>query len=155
MMVLAYASVMEGQIEADFKRARRQAFLRRVLAHLRGECDRLLGFDEVRRAHRARNRLSLGTRAVEVSKIVGSVGRREDFDHEFMPIKESLRSKWKRVDLAFHRGEELPPIRLYKIGSRYFVEDGNHRVSVARYQGVEMIDAEVTEFYSSPSSRII
>ena len=27
----------------------------------------------------------------------------------------------------------------------YFVEDGNHRVSVARYQGVEMIDAEVTE----------
>ncbi len=122
---------------------------------MRGECDRLLGFDEVRRAHRARNRLSLGTRAVEVSKIVGSVGRREDFDHGFMPVKESLRSKWKRVDLAFHRGDELPPIRLYKIGSCYFVEDGNHRVSVARYQGVEMIDAEVTEFYSSPSSRII
>jgi hypothetical protein len=26
----------------------------------------------------------------------------------------------------------------------YFVEDGNHRVSVAHYQGVEWIDAEVT-----------
>jgi hypothetical protein len=25
--------------------------------------------------------------------------------------------------------------------------DGNHRVSVARFQGVEMIDAVVTEFY--------
>ena len=50
-----------------------------------------------------------------------------------------------RVDPAFVRGEELPPVSLYKIGDRYFVEDGNHRVSVARYQGAEMIDAEVTE----------
>jgi hypothetical protein len=147
MTVLAFASVMEGQIEADFERARRQAFVRRVLSRLRGKCDRLVGFDEVRRAHRAHNQHRLGTRAVEVSKIVGSVGRRDDFDHGFMPVKESLKSKWKRVDRAFHRGEELPPIRLYKIGSCYFVEDGNHRVSVARYQGVEMIDAEVIEFF--------
>jgi hypothetical protein len=27
------------------------------------------------------------------------------------------------------------------------VNDGNHRVSVARFEGVEMIDAEVTEFF--------
>jgi hypothetical protein len=36
---------------------------------------------------------------------------------------------------------------LYKIGEAYFVEDGNHRVSVAHYQGVEWIDAEVTELH--------
>jgi len=36
---------------------------------------------------------------------------------------------------------------LHKIGDSYFVEDGNHRVSVARYQGVETIEAEVTEFF--------
>ncbi len=35
---------------------------------------------------------------------------------------------------------------LYKTGEAYFVLDGNHRVSVARYHGVEMIDAVVTEF---------
>jgi hypothetical protein len=34
---------------------------------------------------------------------------------------------------------------LFKVGESYFVEDGNHRVSVARYQGVEMIDALVVE----------
>jgi hypothetical protein len=28
------------------------------------------------------------------------------------------------------------------------VEDGNHRVSVARFQGVEWIEAEVVEFHS-------
>ena len=37
---------------------------------------------------------------------------------------------------------------LYKIGDAYFVQDGNHRVSVARQQGVEMIDAEVIELRS-------
>jgi hypothetical protein len=45
-----------------------------------------------------------------------------------------------------HRGEELPPVELYKIGRSYFALDGNHRVSVARYQGVEWIDAVVREF---------
>ena len=43
---------------------------------------------------------------------------------------------------------------LYKVGESYFVLDGNHRVSVTRYQGVEMIDAEVTEFHARlPRSR--
>jgi hypothetical protein len=35
---------------------------------------------------------------------------------------------------------------LYKIGGSYFVVVGNHRVSVARYHGIEWIDAQVTEF---------
>lgn len=52
----------------------------------------------------------------------------------------------ERVDRAFHRSEELPPVNLYKVGGSYFVEDGNHRVSVARYHGAEWIDADVTEF---------
>jgi hypothetical protein len=47
-----------------------------------------------------------------------------------------------------HRDEELPPVSLYKISDAYFVQDGNHRVSVARQQGVEMIDAEVVELRS-------
>ena len=32
------------------------------------------------------------------------------------------------------------------VGGLYFVLDGHHRVSVARYHGVEWIDAYVTEF---------
>jgi hypothetical protein len=54
--------------------------------------------------------------------------------------------RWKRIDRAFWRGEELPPVSLYKVGGFYFVLDGHHRVSVARYHGVEWIDAHVTEF---------
>ena len=37
---------------------------------------------------------------------------------------------------------------LYKLGDDYFVQDGHHRVSVARFHGVEWMDAEVTEFWS-------
>ena len=48
---------------------------------------------------------------------------------------------------ASHRGEKLPPVSLSKIGDSYFVEDGNHRVSVTHDQGKEMIDAEVMELH--------
>ncbi len=78
-------------------------------------------------------------------KIAGSMGRWREFDRRFMPAGASA-ERWKRVDRAFLRGGELPPVSVYKVGERYFVEDGNHRVSVARYHGVEWIDAEVTEF---------
>jgi hypothetical protein len=42
---------------------------------------------------------------------------------------------------------DLPPVVLYELGGRYFVLDGNHRVSVARYQGVQWIEAEVLRLY--------
>ena len=122
----------------------------------------MLSFDEVRRAlgadnrgadnRGADNRFYLGRKVVEVSKIVGSVGRHGEFDPNFMPAKSSLSHKWKRIDRALRRGVELPAVSLYKIGDAYFVEDGNHRVSVSRYQGIEMIDAEVTEFGARSSA---
>jgi hypothetical protein len=144
--VIGFISV-EAQVEADFDRARRRAFYGRVAARLRRKCTRLLAFDEVRQAHLAHNRHHLGLRDVEVSKIVGSVDRHEAFDRAFMPTKASLAERWKRVDRAFHSGLELLAIRLYKVGNSYFVEDGNHRVSVARYHRVPTIEADVIEFF--------
>ena len=144
--MIGFMSV-EAQAEVDFERARRRAFFGRVAARLRRECTRLLAFDEVGKGHLAHNRHRLGLRDVEVSKIVGSVGRHDAFDRGFMPTKASVAERWKRVDRAFHSGLDLPAVRLYKIGDSYFVEDGNHRVSVARYQGVETIEADVVEFF--------
>jgi hypothetical protein len=140
---------LEEQVDKDFLRARHRAFFRRLVARVRGlpEQGALPAFEKARRAMQADNRLYLGRRVVEVSKIVGSVGRHRHFDRTFMPTKASMAERWKRVDKAYHRGVELAPVRLYKLGDIYFVEDGNHRVSVARYQGVEWIEAEVVEFY--------
>ena len=138
------------QADKDFSRARRRAFLRRIGAYLRKDpgSNQLLSFEQVKSVLGAVEQVYLGMRTVEVAKIVGSVGRHRDFDRTFLPSKDDLGVRWKRIDEMMHRAEELPPISLYKIGDAYFVRDGNHRVSVARQQGVEMIDAEVIELRS-------
>src|SRR3712207_6018792 len=138
------------QADKDFTRARRKAFLRRIGAFLRRDpgSNRLLSFEEVKSALGALEQVYLGMRIVPVKKIVGSVGRHRDFDRAFLPSKGDLETRWKRIDQMMHRAEELPPISLYKIGDAYFVRDGNHRVSVARQLGGEMIDAEVIELRS-------
>jgi hypothetical protein len=138
---------LEEQVDKDFERARRRALIGRVMARLRGDPGRngMVSFDEVRRLAHADNRIHRGRRLVEASKIVGSVGRHREFDRRFMPTKASP-SKWKRVDRAFRNGIDLAPVSLYRIGDSYFVHDGNHRVSVAHFHGVEWMDAEVTEF---------
>jgi hypothetical protein len=135
------------QSDRDFSRARRRAFLRRIGAYLRRDpgSNQLLSFEEVKGALGAISQVYLGLREVPVSKIVGSVGRHRDFDRAFLPSKPDLGTRWRRIDEIMDRGEELPPISLYKIGDAFFVRDGNHRVSVARQRGVEMIDAEVIE----------
>ena len=139
----------ETQAEVDFGRARRRALIRRVRGAVRKDIISLPAFEEVRRSLGVLNRLPLAkTETVEVEKIVGSVGRRNDFDACFLPVRSNVSSRWERVDRAFRQGEELPPVSLYKMGDAYFVNDGNHRVSVARYHGVESIDAEVVTFRS-------
>jgi len=141
---------LNEQVDADFTRARRRARLRAVVALIRGEhtSNRLLSFEEVRRERSvANNRLHRGTRVVEVDQIVGSVGRWGDFDRSFLPAQASVGHKWKRIDRAFQRGEDLPPVELYEIGDAYFVVDGHHRVSVARYHNVPTVEAAVAEFY--------
>jgi hypothetical protein len=143
---------LNEQADRDFGRARRRGWLRRLMLRLQGGSalhSTLYSFDEVRRSLQAYNQVRRGIRVVDPEKIVGSVGRRKDFDRSFAPLRASAGERWKRVDLAFHRGVDLPPVSLYKLGDTYFVEDGNHRVSVARYHGVRALEADVTEFLSA------
>jgi hypothetical protein len=146
--MIGYIGIAE-QVDADFTRALRRAFVHRVGARLRGNSSLAPSFEEAARTSRARNRIRLGRKVVAVDKIVGSVGRSRDFDGNFFPIRRSLGERWKRVDRAFHRGVDLPPVVLYELGDSYYVVDGNHRVSVARYQGVQWIEAEVTRLHAS------
>lgn len=143
---------LDEQVDSEFAGARRRVFFGRLMNLLRRRVSdgRLASFDEARRAFGRSNGVHVGRKVVEVSKIVGSVGRYDDFDPDFMPARANLAERWKRVDMAFHRGVELPPVSLYRIGDAYFVKDGNHRVSVAHYQGVETIDADVVEFRALP-----
>ena len=139
---------LEEQADKDFGVARRRAWLRRLNVRFRGRDpgDAPASFHDLQNERRAHNRVSRGIRVVDTDKIVGSVGRSKDFDRRFLPLLASTGERWKRVDVAFHRGADLPPVSLYKLGGVYFVLDGNHRVSVARFHGLRTVEAEVTEF---------
>jgi hypothetical protein len=139
---------VEEQVEKDFDRALLKASLRRWRSRLwrdPSRHDRLLSFEEAKGSLAQWSQAYRGIRPVEVEKITGSVGRHQDFDGSFLPLRVGLGDRWTRIDRAYHRGDELPAVSLYKIGDAYFVQDGNHRVSVARFHKVAAIDAEVVE----------
>jgi hypothetical protein len=150
--VIAVVDLMnlEDQVDLDFTIARRRARLGRLKALLFRQATRstLLSPDEIQRTVPASGAMYRGRRTVEVSRIVGSIGKHEQFDMNFMPLSSASQEKWKRIDRAFRLGEELPPVSLMELGGDYFVNDGNYRASVARFQRVEWIDAEVTEVKS-------
>ncbi len=145
---------LEDQVDLDFTLARRRARLGRLKTRLLKQATRstLLSPEEFRRNVPASGSMYRGRRTVEVSKIVGSVGKHEQFDMNFMPLSKASAEKWKRIDRAFRLGVELPPVSLLERGGAYyFVNDGNYRLSVSRFHGVEWIDAEVTEYRSLPA----
>lgn len=144
--MIGYVDVSE-QVDKDFHRALRKASLHRWKEKLRIDSyhEGLLSFDEAKSALVHSSQAYRGMRVVEVEKIIGSVGRYKDFDSSFLPHNRSMSPRWSRVDSAYHKGVDLPAVSLYKIGEAYFVRDGNHRVSVARFHKVAAIDAEVVE----------
>ncbi|MEW6232477.1 MAG: DUF4032 domain-containing protein [Chloroflexota bacterium] len=131
--------------ESDFNRAFTKAFWREIFTVITGKSRYLLSFDQVTDTLRLSCQSYRGLQTVPVDKIIGSVGRYMDFDRAFLPLRWHTKERWKRIDMAYYHHQELPPVQLYKVGEAYFVRDGNHRVSVAREQGVAFIDAEVIE----------
>ncbi len=118
--------MLEEQVDKDFSLARSKALLRRIGARLRRDAASdglLLCFDDVRKHPGIVRRVYRGTRTMPVGQIWGSVGRCSEFDRDFMPARASMEEKWKRIDRAFWRGEELPPVSLY-IGRRLLLRFG-------------------------------
>jgi len=129
----------------QFHRARRQAAVESLLARLSGHSTDLLSYEAVADKLLVSGQSPGGLRQIPVSAIVGSVGRYQDFTRTFLPRNQSDEDRWVAVGAAAPVIGDLPPIECYKIGDSYFVLDGNHRVSIARQQGVDYIDAYITE----------
>lgn len=129
----------------DFARARAKGRIQELLSTLQWKNTDLLSLYEVTKLIKPKAQTYRGIKPIPVNKIIGSENRYHDFTLAFYPKKDMLRSRWQSVDDAHLQSVTLPPISVYKLGDAYFVRDGNHRVSVARAQGVEFIDAEVVE----------
>ena len=132
----------------DFSRAKTRARFQSLLNTLTWKNTDLLSFYEVTSIIKPKSETYRGMQTIPVSRIIGSEGRYHDFSSAFFPKREMLRNRWESVDRAVLSDIVLPPISVFSLGGYYFVRDGNHRVSVAKAQGVEFIDAEVVELDS-------
>jgi len=130
----------------DFQRARKQAVMQQILSRIRGGADELLCFDEVRQQLRSTGEpIKHGQQEIPLDKIVGSVARYGDFTRSFLPKRDADEERWAGVKAAVDDMVGIPPIEVFQVGDTYFVQDGNHRVSIARQLKSKTISAYVTE----------
>ena len=139
----------EFDAAAAFARERRRASLARVASRLttqRQDALPMLAFTDVIAVLGRVAEHDLGLREIALHSIVGTVDRRRgEFDRLFRPRSHRLQSRWQAIAAARQRGETMPPIDVYRIGQLHFVQDGHHRVSVARAHGDANIEAHVRD----------
>jgi hypothetical protein len=141
--ILIYTSVRSQAIEA-FKSLQFKAFIGDVRARWFGCQNRLEDFAGQKIVMGLTPRY-LGIQDIPIEKIIGSVGRKDDFDQQFRPLKGNLQDRW--INIFVHQElDDLPAINVYQVGEFYFVEDGHHRVSTARYLGRKYVQAEVRQY---------
>ena len=128
----------------EFSKLRLRALFGSLLSRLRGKRSLLKVFDETLQPEHI-NRRYLGLRQIEVRQVVGTLDRQADFDARFRPLGRHLRNRWVNTYLSLER-DGWSPILVHQIGNEYFVEDGHHRVSIARSKGMHFVDAIVWEY---------
>lgn len=138
----------EAVARERYARSVRKAQMQDLLSLITGNDNNLVNFEEVTKRLRIRQEVSKRIEVVPVTKIVGSLGRYHDFTREFLPRPTVNLDRWSQLDAALNALDPLPPVELYKIHEVYFVKDGNHRVSVARANKIDGVEAYVTELAS-------
>jgi len=147
-MIAQDTGYVAADAEHDFRKLRRQRRWSGLVGKLRGgagACTGLLSFADATAGRRATAHHDVGLQVVDLDTIVGSVGKARDFDRGFRPGRMVDERRWLGIARALRSGESLPPVTLYRVGGRHFVQDGHHRVSAARAIGRQSVDAYVTE----------
>lgn len=105
--------------------------------------------DEILDDSMAAGRVDMGLVSIPTEDIVGAkaVGRTSAFAANFMPLlaaNTEFAAKWVELCMA-HLGEGIrDPIRCYEYMGRFYIQEGNKRVSVLKSYGAPAIDAYVT-----------
>ena len=116
---------------------------------LRGEKPTLQVLDDFMPEKGSYSEESLGLVQIPIDQIVGTktVGRSSSFAGNFMPIlRESTEFAAKWISLSISHVEQgiREPIKAYEYMNRFYVEEGNKRVSVMKYFGAVSIPGNVT-----------
>lgn len=94
----------------------------------------------------------VGVVEIPLSLVVGTRtrGRAESFARDFMPIlseQSEFAMKWEQLYNAQMEEGIRDPIKAFEYQGRFYVQEGNKRVSVLKYVGAQDILAEVTRLY--------
>jgi len=146
-MIALDTGYVAADAEHDLRRLRRQRRWSGLVSRLRrtAGCTGLASFADATAGRRATAQRNVGLQAVDLDTIVGSVGKAHEFDYGFRPGPTVDERRWLGIARALRSGESLPPVSLYRVGGRHFVQDGHHRVSASRAIGRQSVDAYVTE----------
>jgi len=132
----------------DYINARKQGRKKYQQAVAKGEYPYLPVLDEILKNTDIVSEVNLGLMDVPLEKIVGTktAGRTQSFANNFMPLlaeKTEFGAKW--AYLYDHQIEEgiHDPILVYEFMNRYYVQEGNKRVSVLKYVSAYSITASV------------
>jgi hypothetical protein len=93
----------------------------------------------------------IGIQPIEVKSIIGTVDKGGELDMMFNYI-HSRRRDWAENLRRYCVCETnlnyqfYPPIKVNGLKGRYYVVDGHRRVAAAKRNGVDYIDADVTEY---------
>ena len=115
----------------------------------RGQYPYLPVLDDLLPEHRMLGEQDLGLVQIPVEQIVGtkSAGRANVFARNYMPLAGELSefaAKWERLCQSHLEEGIRDPIKAYEYMNRFYVEEGNKRVSVLRYFGAVSVSAQVT-----------
>jgi hypothetical protein len=111
----------------------------------RKEAPRLFTMAEVKRKIRVQGNEAVGEKTIDLDMVQGtaSEGRVLDFDIDFRPLQGHNKDRWLGIAAAWISGRRLGRVKLVQVGDIFFVEDGHHRISVAKAMGDRVIEAEV------------
>lgn len=114
-----------------------------------GVSAQLPALDDILPSDKSSTTVSLGLVSIPLNQVVGTktAGRSVAFAPNFMPVLEESSEfavKWKHLCEA-HLNEGIhDPIKAYEYMNRFYVLEGNKRVSVLKFFGADTIEGMVT-----------
>ncbi len=116
---------------------------------MRGQKPTLEVLDDILESPDSLTQVSLGLVQIPIDQIVGTryEGRSSSFAGNFMPILEDTTEfahKWVALSRAHENEGIRDPIKAYEYMNKYYVEEGNKRVSVLKYYEAISIPGYVT-----------
>ena len=133
--------------ENAYSIARTRGFWDVVRGRIAGRNPYLLSFRECVGDPSFTDSKYLGMRTIATKDVAGSLGRDREFSRGFLPVGGSARQKerWRQCYARLLSGNADSPLHVFRVGRRFFVVNGHHRVSVARYLNLKSIRAHVSE----------